>query len=73
VEERRVLGQEFVHAVDVEVLHAERGHPVQTVLPDPPHGLGEQQRHPEAQQVRRCGVEGEAAVGGGLSRQLGDQ
>ncbi len=72
VEEGGVLGEEFVHAAHVEVFHAEGAHPVQAVLPDPPDGLGEQQRRTEAQHVRQCRAEGET-VAGRLSGQLGDQ
>lgn len=73
MEERRVLGEEFVHAAHVQVFHAEGVHAVQAVLPDPPHGLGEQQRHAEAQHVRQRRAEGETVVIGGLTCQFGDQ
>jgi hypothetical protein len=73
VEERGVLGEQFVHADDVQVLDAEGVEAVQTVQGDAPQRLREQQDTGEAEDVRQCRADGETAVVGDAADELGDE
>jgi len=73
VEERRVLGQQFVHADHVEVLDAVTFQADHAVQADPPHDLGEEQHPCESEHIRhrRAGPARPSMRGITKNRQIG--